>query len=62
MKNKVFYLNVFTNTGKPKPDSQTELDELLHKGWIVKTVTPQYLSTGTSRTDHGSFLIILEKY
>lgn len=42
-------------------DSQYDVNDHLSKGWTVKTVVAQHMSTGLSVTDRGKFCFVLER-
>ncbi len=51
--NKIFYL-----AGK---DINKTLDSYLKTDWIIKSVTPEHVATGSSFNIMGSFVIVIEK-
>jgi len=37
------------------------IDSLLNDGWIVKTIAPQQVASGSSSWVYGGFLVLLER-
>jgi hypothetical protein len=40
---------------------QSDINDWLDKGWNVKSVTPQHVSTGHNGHLYGNFLVVLAK-
>ena len=42
-------------------DSTRDVNDLLDKGWEVISITPQYVSSGSSSYMRGQFAVLLQK-
>lgn len=40
---------------------EVRIDELLHRGWLVKSITPSHISTGASYFVYGKVVILFER-